>query len=279
MPKVAVIGLGRFGMELARQLGASGVQVIAIDRSPQLVNDVKDSVDIAVRLDSTDEHALKSQEIEKVDVCVISIGENFEAALLTTVLSKRMGVPKIVCRAMTEFHAEIFRQIGADEVIQPEIQAGEHLAHRLANPHLEDVVILDEGYALVEFPAPASFFDKTLRDLELRSTYDINLVAIKRLKTTAGQTDETETKTNLNVPRPDDVIQKGDILVMVGSDQALASLPRDWIVRLPIQRSFDSLFPTSIELISVAASLNRFEFMLERPDSTDIHWVVPEADR
>ena len=134
MPKIAVIGLGRFGMELARQLGASGVQVIAIDRSPQLVNEVKDSVDIAVRLDSTDEHALASQEIDKVDVCVISIGENSESALLTTVLAKRMGVPKILCRAMTEFHAEIFRQIGADEVIQPEIQAGEHLARKLANP-------------------------------------------------------------------------------------------------------------------------------------------------
>ena len=77
MRKIAVIGLGRFGMELARRLSASGTEVIAIDRNPNLINDIKDDVDVAVRLDSTDEAALRSQEIDKVDVCVISIGENF----------------------------------------------------------------------------------------------------------------------------------------------------------------------------------------------------------
>ena len=89
-------------------------------------------------------------------------------------------------------------------------------------------MILDEGYALVELPAPATFFDKTLRELALRTSYEVNLVAIKRPKEAASQEgDERETQTILNVPRPDDAIQKGDVLVLVGTDEALASLPRE----------------------------------------------------
>ncbi|MCH8829515.1 MAG: TrkA family potassium uptake protein, partial [Planctomycetes bacterium] len=145
MQKVAVIGLGRFGMVLARQLAASGVEVIAIDRSQNLVNEIKDDVDVAVRLDSTDESALRSQDVHKVDVCVVAVGENFEAALLTTVIARKIGVPRVICRAQTEFHKDIFHQIGADEVIQPETQAGEQLARKLANPHIKDFISLAEG--------------------------------------------------------------------------------------------------------------------------------------
>ena len=230
MPKVAVIGLGRFGTQLSRQLGASGVQVIAVDRSPHLVDDVKDDVDIAVRMDATDEHALDGQDIDKVDVCVIAIGENFEAALLTTVLVKKLGVPRIICRAQSQFHAEIFHQIGADEVIQPETQAGENLAHRLANPHLEDVVVLAEGYALIELPAPSVFCGKSLQELELRAKFGVNLVALKRPVAVDGQDDQGEAEpaeSVISVPQPDEIIQTGDTMVVVGSAEALENLPRD----------------------------------------------------
>ena len=121
MQRVAIVGLGRFGMALARQLGGTGVEVIAVDRNPQLVDDVKDHVDLAVRLDATDAAALRSQELERVDVWVVAIGENFEAALLTAVLGKKFQIPHVICRASTSVHAEIFRQVGATEVIQPEM--------------------------------------------------------------------------------------------------------------------------------------------------------------
>lgn len=227
MPKVAVIGLGRFGMELAVQLAASGVQVIAIDRSSHLVNEIKESVDVAVRLDSTDKHAIASQDIDKVDVCVIAIGENFEASLLTTVLVKQIGAPRIICRAMTEFHAEIFRQLGVDEVIQPEVDAGANLAKKLANPDLEDVVVLDDGYALIELAAPESLCNQTLKELHLRGKYHVNLVAIKRpvMEEVDGET--VESGRIISVPRPDDEIQPGDVLVFVGTDEALGKLPRE----------------------------------------------------
>ena len=227
MSRVAVVGLGRFGMALARELAAHAVQVIAIDRSPQLVQEIKDAVDIAVRLDATDARALESQDISKVDVCVIAIGEHFESALLTTVLAKKLGVPRIVCRAQTEFHAEIFRQIGCHEVSQPETEAGKHLAHKLINPRLHDVIMLADGFALIELPAPAPFWGKSLEDLALRRRHQVNLVAIKRPHpddtTEEGETSKPRLSI-LSAPGADDLIQKNDVLVLVGPDEALARL-------------------------------------------------------
>ena len=168
MQRVAIVGLGRFGMALARQLGGTGVEVIAVDRNPQLVNDVKDHVDLAVRLDATDAAALRSQELERVDVWVVAIGENFEAALLMTALLKQLGVPEVICRAQTEVHARIFQQIGADRVIQPERETGAQLARQLANPHLVDFIRLADGFTLIEIDTPRAFHGRSIRDLGLR---------------------------------------------------------------------------------------------------------------
>lgn len=221
-------------MALARNLARLGVQVIAIDRNMQLVNEIKDDVDLAVRLDSTDLAALDAQDIDKVDVCVVAVGENFEAALLTTVILRKLGVPRIICRAQTQFHAEIFTQIGADEVIQPETSAGEQMARRLANPRLTDVIDLAEGYSLVETEAPPSWCGISLMELGLRTKFEINLVTIKRraVSTATVSNDEDAAPTPVppeivSVPRPDDLLQEGDLLMLVGSHEAIDRLPRE----------------------------------------------------
>ena len=226
LPRVAIIGLGRFGMMLARTLGESGAEVIAIDVNEKLVDQVKDVVATAAALDATDMGALSSQEIAKCNVAVVAIGENFEAALLTTVIIKKLGVPRLICRAQTPVHAEIYRQIGASEVIQPEMQAGATLGRSLASPHIDEVVPLAEGYSLIELHAPRAFFDKTLAGLNLRVKYKVNLVAIKREKTVAvgGRNEIQEV---LSVPTPDVVIREGDILVMVGENDDLNRLPKE----------------------------------------------------
>lgn len=221
-----MIGLGRFGMTLARTLGESGAEVIAIDADGRLVDQVKDVVSAAVRLDSTDPSALTNQEIHKCDVAVVAIGENFEAALLTTVIVKQIGVPRVICRAQTAVHAEIYRRIGADEVIQPEMQAGAALGRSLASPHIEEIVPLAEGYSLIELHAPQAFLEKTLAGLNLRARYQVNLVAIKRTRQVAVA-GRNVTEEVLSVPTPDEVIRPGDILVLVGSNDALNRLPRE----------------------------------------------------
>ncbi len=226
MRRIVVIGLGRFGVSVARRLAASGVQVIAMDRDARLVQEIKDDVDLAVRVDSTDQQALLSQDIDQVDVAVVSIGENFEAALLTTVILKQLGVPEIICRAQTEFHAEIFRKIGADRVIQPESESGQSLARQLANPQLVDFIRLADGFTLLEFHAPASFYGRTILSLALRSKYDVNLVVIRRT-TEIQQSGQTREMVQTVVPKPEDTIMPHDVLVVVGSDAALSKLPRE----------------------------------------------------
>lgn len=225
---MAIIGLGRFGISLAKELGPSATQVIAIDRSTNLINDVKEYVDLAVKLDSTDQSALISQGIDKVDVIVVAIGENFEAALLTTVIAKKMGIPEIICRAQTRYHAEIFLQIGATKVIQPEKESGIHLAHQLANPHLNDFLTLAEGFSLVELAAPAQFVGQSLLSLNLRKEYEVNLIFIKRpipVETPEGEPPKLPQVKGV-FPKPSELIEENDILVLVGSNISLAKLPK-----------------------------------------------------
>lgn len=228
MRRVAVVGLGRFGMAVVEQLAASGAQVIAVDSDRELVDEVKHRVDVAVVLDSTDERALRSQEIHKVDVLIVAIGENFEAALLTAAIAKKqLKIPRVICRAATSIHAEIFSQIGADEVIQPESETGRQLARKLANPFLEDFVDLGEGFTLIEMHAPSSFRGKTLRDLNLRVRYGVNLVAIRRTVRSVNRSGAEQTIESLSVPQPDEIIQTDDTLLLIGATEDLSRLPKE----------------------------------------------------
>ena len=211
-------------MNLVRQLAANRVEVIAIDRNGRLVDEVKDHVVLAVCLDSTTEAALKSQDVPSCDVCVVAIGENFEASLLTATVLKKLGCKYVIVRAQSTNHAEIFRRLGADEVIQPETEAGRQLARRLANPMLEDVIELGDGFTLIEVRAPASFHGKTLEQLALRAKYHVNLVAIKRPRQAAEG--ESERRVTTYVPQPGYVIHPDDVLLVLGTDAAIHSLPR-----------------------------------------------------
>ena len=126
----------------------------AIDRQHKLFEEICNDGAFAVRLDSREEAALRSHEIERADCVVAAMGKNFEAALLTTVICREnLKVPNIFCRAQTTLHAEIVRQIGADEVIQPEQNAGEMMAGCLAHLRIRDYVKLRDGFTIVELQA------------------------------------------------------------------------------------------------------------------------------
>jgi trk/ktr system potassium uptake protein len=228
--RIAVIGLGRFGMALARRLSKHGAEVIAIDSTASVVNDIKDDVAIAVCLDATDESALRSQEVDRVDACIVAIGENFEAALLTTVICKtKLELANVICRAQTGFHAQIFQQIGADEVVQPEQTAGDMLGRRLAHPQISDYVQLGDGFTIVEMRPPPAFVGRTVQDVNLRSEWSVNLIAIRRPIRVAPQEDDDSipppSATRLiAVPGPRDQIEQSDLLVIAGTDESLSKL-------------------------------------------------------
>ncbi|MBN2019944.1 MAG: TrkA family potassium uptake protein [Sedimentisphaerales bacterium] len=229
MKRFAIIGLGRFGQKLAIDLSAAGAEVIAIDKDKDEVEALRDQVSCAVRLDSTDEKALRAQDIDKVDVAVVSIGQahgqGFESAVLTVVNLKQLGVPVIYTRAEDPIAGEVFSKVGATEVIYPEIESAERWAFKLIAPHIEERIDFAPGYSLARISAPASFHGKTVLDLQLRQKFNVNLVAIKRGEHELAKRDRKEEI--MNVPMPDTIVYEGDVLMVAGSDADLAKLPQE----------------------------------------------------
>lgn len=225
MKRFAVIGLGRFGTKLAVALAMSGAEVIAIDKNRDEVEKLRDQVSHAVRLDSTDEDALKAQGLDKVDVAIIAVGqENFESAILTVVNLRQMGIKQIYARAETLISGEVFAKVGATEVIYPEIESAQRWAYKLIAPQIGEKIDIAPGYSLARIKAPASFHDKTVMDLELRQKYGVNLILIKRSEESE---DRKEKGAIINVPQADTLIYEGDTLMLAGSDVDFAKLPQE----------------------------------------------------
>ncbi len=229
MRRFAVIGLGRFGQKLAIALAMSGAEVIAIDRDREQVELIRDQVTHAVRLDSTDMEALKSQGIDKVDVAIVGIGQGtaqgFESAVLTVVNLRQMGVEQIYSRAESLVAGEVFSKVGATEVIYPEIESAQRWAYKLIAPQIGEKIDFAPGYSIARIEAPPSFGGKTVMDLQLRQKYNVNLVLIKRNGEAWGH--KSERDSIINVPTPDTVVQEGDILMVAGADADLARLPQE----------------------------------------------------
>jgi trk system potassium uptake protein TrkA len=234
MKRFAVIGLGRFGKKLAIALAMSGAEVVAIDKNREEIEQIRDQVSLAVRLDSTDEEALKAQGIDKVDVVIVGIGQGagaakgFESAILTVVNLRQMGVPQIYARAEDLIAGEVFSKVGATEVIYPEIESAQKWAYKLIAPQIGEKIDFAPGYSLARIKSPASFDGKTVMDLQLRQKYNVNLVAIKRSEhSRSKKSDKSEKGGIINVPMPNTIIYKDDILMVAGSDADLAKLPQE----------------------------------------------------
>ena len=231
MKRFAVIGLGRFGRKLAIALAMSGAEVIAIDKDRNEIELIRDQVSLAVRLDSTDEEALKAQGVDKIDVAIVGIGQGegggqgFESAILTVVNLRQMGVKQIYARAENLIAGEVFSKVGATDVIYPEIESAQRWAYKLIAPQIGEKIDFAPGYSLARIKAPASFDGKTVMDLQLRQKYNVNLVAIKR-----GEHSKAKKQKEgdiINVPMPNTVIYADDILMVAGSDADLAKLPQE----------------------------------------------------
>lgn len=225
MGRFAVIGLGRFGARLARLLAAGGAEVIAVDSRRDLVEALRDDVDRAVCLDATDEEALKAQAIDQVDVAVVGIGTQFEAAVLSTVLLKRLNVPRVIARAASGMRAQVLSGVGADDIVNPEREAAERWSNRLLAPSILEQITLAEGYSVAQLEAPPSFHGKTLRDLAILNRYKVNVIAIRRQKEAAE--DGGGPHEVITVPMADTTIQPGDVLLLIGSDAAIADFPKE----------------------------------------------------
>jgi trk/ktr system potassium uptake protein len=218
--KYAVIGLGEFGSSAAVGLFRKGAEVIAVDTNMDRVNNIKDEVSLAVRLDATHEDALKSHGIGEVDVLIAAIGNNFEAQVLVVVHAKEHGIKKIVARATTPDHIRVLQAVGAHEVFNPEETAARWMVQRLLIQNISNYFELAEGFSVVEVNAPPSIVGKTIEELNLRRRFRINLVAIKRA--TVSSNGRTVEQFN-PVPLATEVVRQGDVLALVGSVLDLAN--------------------------------------------------------
>lgn len=227
MDRFAVVGLGRFGSRLAKNLAAAGAEVIAIDRDRRIVEEVRDQVTLAIALDATDEQALRLQGVDQVDCAVVGIGNNFEANALATVLLKSLRVQRVYSRAGNEMQARILTRIGADAVVKPEDEAADRWGHRLLAPFLIDHVELGEGYALIQLAAPQAWQGKTLAELDLRRKHNVTIVAIKRrVETPTGSGADSTDERVVDVPLPASRLSADDTIIIAGFDEDLERLPR-----------------------------------------------------
>ena len=224
MNRFAVIGLGRFGMRLAKGLAAAGAEVIAVDKRPELVEQMRDIVTLAVCLDATDEEAIVAQGIDKVDVAIVGVGGAFEAGALATSILKSLGVPRVISRATTRQRAEIVSRIGADDIVNPEAESADRWCSRLVMPQVLEKIDLGDKHSLVQIRAPSSWTGKTLAQLNIRKKYKVNVVVIHRPLKGADQHGQTYL---IDTPLPDSMIEAGDSLLVVGTNEAIEALPKE----------------------------------------------------
>ncbi|TAE68973.1 MAG: TrkA family potassium uptake protein [Bacteroidetes bacterium] len=216
MSKFGVIGLGQFGTVIAKALSAQGAEVMAIDNNEDHVENIKDDVAHAVTLDATDRKALEGQNVQELDAVVVAIGEDFEALLMTTVQLMEMKVNRIVARASTKQQRMILEKLGITEILSPEEEVGQTFAKMLINPNIKSFLALPDGYEIVEIQTPRKVIGKSIKDIDIRQKYGLNLITIKM------KADDGVGEYHLvGVPKPETKLNDGNILIIMGKHEEI----------------------------------------------------------
>ncbi len=221
----AVIGLGRFGTAVARTLSQKGADVLAIDNDPEVIDAIKDHVAQAVCLDATHEAAMRAAGLEGVDTAIVAVGDSVETSVMATALLRKIGVPRIVARATNELHHLILEEIGAMRAVNIEKEMGEQVAKSILAPDLQEKITLTSGHSMAEVVPRPEFVGRTIRDIDLRARYGVNLISIQRRRPVVNEQGESRFEVTVNdLPKPEDRIDPHDILVVVGPDEAIERL-------------------------------------------------------
>ena len=180
MKSVLLIGLGRFGRVVAVKLNELHHQVLAVDRNEERVNEALPIVTDAQIGDATSETFLRTLGVPNFDVCIVTIGEDFQSSLETTSLLKELGAKKVVSRASREVHRKFLLRNGADDVVYPEGQLAAWTAVRHTTDHMLDYIALDEEYSIYDLQVPPEWCGKTVGGIDIRRKYNVNLLAVRR---------------------------------------------------------------------------------------------------
>lgn len=211
--KVCIIGLGRFGYNIATTLHEKGIEVLAIDSNESIVSSIRDSVTQSICMRVLDETALRSVGVDEMDTVIVAMGENFaQSILITAILKKHLKIPRVITRTINEIHQEIVTIIGADETIIPEQDVGVRLAERLSSP-FSQFFRITKDFSLSQITAPEDFIGKTIASLALQETYQVGCIAKK------------EGAEFISIGS-DYIIKKDDVLLFSGNVKELNKLAR-----------------------------------------------------
>ena len=212
--QIVVIGLGRFGVSVARTLYELGHDVLAIDTDEKTVQSVATEITHAIQADGTNENVLRELGISNFDIAIVAIGAAVEASVLTTILLKKLGVPYVIARADNELHGSILEKIGADKVVYPEQEMGSRIAHVVTLADVSYYMPLVPGYGVARMTAPDYLVGERLPDLGFgpKGKWEVAVVLIQREKEI------------IVTPSQQEVIRVGDVLVVAGNNDNLEKL-------------------------------------------------------
>ena len=213
MKQFIVIGLGRFGSSVAGTLAEKGYDVLAIDVNEELVQEASSKVTHSVKADATDEDALETLGVSEFDIAIVAIGSNVHANILATLILKELGVSHVVAKAQDKLHGKLLSKVGADKVVYPERDMGARVANNLISANVLDYIELAPNYNIAEIIASEKLSGKSLKELDLRREFGINVLAIK----------DKEQKINVS-PEASDVISGDDVLIVMGREDNIEKL-------------------------------------------------------
>jgi trk system potassium uptake protein TrkA len=214
MKRAVVIGLGIFGSNIARDLFENGFDVVAIDKNKEAIQKIKNYSTKAVLADGTDKEVMDEIGIHEDDIAIISFGEDLAASTLITLHLRQLKVKNIIVKAPNEEHKLILEKVGATDVIIPEMDVAKKVAKSLISPNVMDYLPLSEDYIILEMAPPNSFLGKTIAELQLRSKYNIEVIAVR---------DVISDKVHM-VPQADFTIKDGEVLVVIGKEEDIRKI-------------------------------------------------------
>lgn len=214
MKSFVIIGLGRFGNAVARELYRRGNEVLAIDMDEDAVQRIADFVTHAVVGDAKDENVLRSIGVRNFDCAIVAIASDIQDSVLVTLMLKERGVKYVIAKAQSKLHSKVLQRIGADKVVFPEEDMGNRLAQTLSSSNVIDFIELSQDFSIVEIHPPESWLGKTLSELSVRARFGINVLAVR------GEDHSIVTIS----PTADQVIHPGDILIVIGANDDIERL-------------------------------------------------------
>ncbi|MDY0375548.1 MAG: TrkA family potassium uptake protein [Desulfobacterium sp.] len=214
MKRFAVIGAGSFGYYVAKALYENKNEVIVIDRMKERVQAIDPHCTSAIVQDVTDIEALKGLGLEEMDAVIVSTGSNIKPSILICFHLSRMEIKRIIVKAEDDDHGEILKQLGATEIIRPGLDMAQRLALKLTSPNIIEFLPLVEDFTIAQVEPPRSFIGKSIKELDLRKRYKVNIIAIK----------EMVPERVVMVPGADFLVKESDILIILGKEKDLSEI-------------------------------------------------------